>query len=339
MLRLYKPITDDIFKLQEYLEYLVSAIWCGEQKEECDKYLDVNLKPLFDKYEWFRNEIKTIYEECKNLSVDDKKKIIDTFKALKNISEVCEGNIIPLKIKQLPIVVEELIKPFFVKCYESLLERSLVPGDKLQYYNSIIKENKYKFCPCCGYVSFESAESNYREAYDHYLPKAEYPFASVNFFNLVPLCYKCNSDRKSTKNPVNGRKAYYPFSLNPETHIVDIQVKFSHIKVKDYDNFEKKELQIELLGDDEKCNTWDDVFDIKERYFDEVKSFSKNLLKEMKKRWKGYKDEGINKSYVDIIDREIDLMMDDKYDDRKFLKIAFLQEVKNCNDIVEVYSL
>lgn len=334
MLRLYKPITDDIFMLQVYLEYLVCKIWCGEQKENCEIYLDANLKPLFKKYEWFRNDIKIIYEECKKLSLEDKNKIIDTFITLKNINEVCDGNTVPLKVEQLPNVVEKLMKPFFVKCYESLLERSLVPGDKLKYYNSLIKQNDYKFCPCCGYMSFESAESNYREAYDHYLPKSEYPFASVNFFNLVPLCYKCNSDRKSTKNPVDGRKAYYPFSLNPETHKIDIQVKFSHIQIKDYDDFDKKELEIELLGDNEKCNTWDNVFDIKERYNEQVRSFSKNLLKLIKKKF----DREAHKSYIQIIDEEIDDFEDDKYSDRKFLKIAFLKEVKNCKDIIDVYS-
>lgn len=334
MLRLYKPITDDIFMLQGYLEYLVCKIWCGEQKENCETYLDANLKPLFKKYEWFRNDIKIIYEECKKLSLEDKKQIIDTFITLKNINEVCDGNTVPLKVEQLPNVVGKLMKPFFVKCYESLLERSLVPGDKLKYYNSLIKQNDYKFCPCCGYVSFESAESNYREAYDHYLPKSEYPFASVNFFNLVPLCYKCNSDRKSTKNPVDGRKAYYPFSLNPETHKIDIQVKFSHIQIKDYDDFDKKELEIELLGDNEKCNTWDNVFDIKERYNEQVRSFSKNLLKLIKKKF----NREAHKSYIQIIDEEIDDFEDDKYSDRKFLKIAFLKEVKNCKDIIDVYS-
>ncbi|MGN7759636.1 hypothetical protein ACTJIV_19430 [Chryseobacterium sp. 22532] len=336
MLRVYKPINDDIFKLQDYLEYLVCEIWCGKQTKKCEDYLDVNLRPLYLKYEWFRDDIQSIYAECKKLSVKNKRIIIKTFTDLKNISDVCGGFTVPLKVKQLPDIVEKMMKPFFIKCYESLLDRSLVPGDKHKYYNNLIKQNKIKFCPCCGYSSFESADSNYMEAYDHYLPKSIYPFASVNFLNLVPLCMHCNSYRKSTKDPIEGgRKAFYPFNINPDLHRVEVEVKFSHIIVKDFQNFEKNELEVDLIGDKEKCITWDDIFDIKSRYNDEVRSFTKALLRLMKKK---FERESL-KSYIQILDEEIDDFEDDKYSDRKFLKIAFLNEVKNCKDITDVYAI
>ena len=75
-------------------------------------------------------------------------------------------------------IVEKEIKPLLKWCYEELLDKAKVKGDKLEYYKRLNGLNNFNECPCCGLVIFEDEESDNdeREAYDHYLPKSKYPF-------------------------------------------------------------------------------------------------------------------------------------------------------------------
>lgn len=339
MLCLYKPIKHDIYKLHEMVEYLVCHVWCEADDIACESRLHKDFKPLYAKYDWLKKYVDEIYEQCEGLSPIEKQSIKDAFVITNSIEKLCNAQVKPISISALPNVVEKSIKPLLVKFYESLLGRSLVPGDKLDYYNKLIEENKIRYCPCCGYVPFESAASNYREAFDHYLPKSVYPFASVNFLNLVPLCYKCNSDRKSTKDPIgNGKKAFYPFSDTPDAHSVDIKVQLKKNGILDYENLGRPNVVIELAGDSEQCETWDRVFDIKERYKDLAIGFSKTLLREIGNRYYRSKRRGHGLSYTDILDDHIDDYENDRLSDIKFLKKAFLVEIKKCKDLVDVYN-
>ena len=66
----------------------------------------------------------------------------------------------------------------------------------------------YKFARCCPYCNAESiylinkeikrkTQSAFgKSAFDHFLPKARYPFLSVSVYNLIPACDRCNSKFK-----------------------------------------------------------------------------------------------------------------------------------------------
>ena len=43
-------------------------------------------------------------------------------------------------------------------------------------------------------------------------------------------------------------------------------------------------------------------------------------------------------TYTSSLDELIDDNENDKYDDKKFLKIPFMAELKNCSDLIEVYG-
>jgi len=335
MLRLYKPITHDIFKLQAMLKHLVCSVWCEASVTPCESKLSADFKPLYLTYGWLKLKVDEIYSLCIPLTTDEKKAIKEAFEKNNKIEELCNGTLKPIYLNKLPRLVEDKMKPLLVDFYEDLLEKAKVPGTKKNYYEKLVEENEFKDCPCCGLTYFELKDSDNREAFDHYLPKAHYPFASINFQNLVPLCYKCNSDRKKAKDPIEkGKKAFYPFST--ANHLIQINITID--KTKDLRSLLRKDLKVEFVGDTDKIKTWDRLFAINERYNDTSRDMLKSMLRKIKRRHIDYKGIDNAWTYNHSLDKLIADYEFDKYDDKKFLKIPMMRELKRCSDLIEVYA-
>lgn len=336
MLRLYKPITHDIFKLQAMLKNLVCSVWCEANKtDSCESKLDADFKKIYLAYSWLKKAVDEVYTTCQPLTAGERKSIKDAFEANNKIEDLCNGTAKPIYLDKLPRVVEEKMKPLLVDFYEDLLEKAKVPGEKKDYYEKLVEENEFKDCPCCGLTYFEPKDSDNREAFDHYLPKAHYPFSSVNFQNLVPLCYKCNSDRKKAKDPIEkSKKAYFPFSKT--NHTIEIKVTIDH--KKDLRKLERPDLKIEFTGDKDKLETWDRLFAINERYNDTSRGILKGMLRKIKRRHTDYQGVDATWTYNKTLDKLIADYEFDKYDDKKFLKIPLMKELKNYSDLIDVYG-
>ncbi|MGB5919102.1 hypothetical protein [Arcobacter sp.] len=342
MLRLYKQIEkDNIFKLHKILKYLIFNIWCKADDEEWkDK---ANNKKLFKLLHYsvktgvtFENEIERIYNIFKTLTNEEKARIKRSWKINNDIEKLCTKKLKPIYLSDLPEVVRNDIKPLFSWCYTYLLNQKEASGDKLDYYKKLISLNEFEVCPCCGMIDFELDDSKYREAYDHYLPKSEYPFSSINFKNLVPICYKCNSDRKGTKNPIeNKRVAFYPFS-NSKNHEISIEFKID--KTKDLNKLTKEDIKIVYKGKDKEIETWDWLFDISKRYNNKVKKYSESMLKRIKNRHKIHLSLNKDITYQETIDLMINEYKEERYTDKNFLRIPLLEVIKNRQDIISVYN-
>ena len=339
MLRLYTPIEHDIFTLQTLLEKVVCDVWCTACNDSCDGKLEQAFKDIYHysyKGNLLKGEIERIYDIFKGMSQEEKDVIKTAWEINNNIENLCNGTA-PTYLADLPDEVENDIKPLFKWFYETLLEKGKVAGDKMDYYNQLIAKNDFATCPCCGLIDFESVDSIRREAYDHYLPKAIYPFASVNFKNLIPLCYKCNSDRKSTKDPIeNDRISFYPFSTADH----NIEIKLNYIADIDDDtkglNF--NDLEIILAGETDKIETWNWLFDIKDRYGDTIRRFTLTFLKKIARRHQIFLKSNEDWTYENTLNQLIEDYEFDYYEDKKFLKIAFLKAIKNDAELMEVYK-
>ncbi|RXG15964.1 hypothetical protein DSM03_103149 [Leeuwenhoekiella aestuarii] len=346
MLRLYTPIKHDIFTLHTLLEKVVCDVWCTANTDSCDGKLEKAFKNIYN-YSYkstpkvkktLKDEVERIYEKFKNFNQHQKNLIKASFKVSNSIEELCKGTILSYN-KELPLDVHNDIKDLFKWCYENLLEKGKVAGDKMEYYNQLIKhpDNDYNVCPCCGLIDIESSESICREDYDHYLPKSNYPFASVNFLNLIPICKKCNQDRKKAKDPIEkGRVAFYPFSS--ERHNIEINLNYIADINKTDKELNFQDLNIILSGQKDKIETWDWLFDIVTRYEDNVKTFSKRFLKEIKRRHDRFQKFDSSWTYLNTLNELIDDYQYDYYDEKKFLKIAFLKAIKNDSKFKAVYE-
>jgi hypothetical protein len=112
-----------------------------------------------------------------------------------------------------------------------------------------------------------------REAYDHYLPKALYPFNSINFHNLLPTCHHCNSSYKGSKDPAYSpkttaspqirRKLFYPFA--PQPWQIDLQVS---LQLGTIESLQPEDITLDFgpTGLTPQIETWKDVYGIEERY-------------------------------------------------------------------------
>ncbi len=344
MLRLYTPIKHDIFTLHTLLEKVVCEVWCSACEDTCDDKLEQAFKDIYTysykstpkKKKTLKDEVERIYDIFKGLTPEIREQVKTAFETNNNIELLCSGTA-PIYLAALPDVVKNDIKPLFKWCYETLLEKGKVAGDKMDYYNELITENDFDTCPCCGLIDFESAESICREDYDHYLPKAYYPFASVNFKNLVPICNKCNRDRKKAKDPIeNDRTVFYPFST--DEHSIEINLNYT----ADIDEKTKKltfsDLEITLNGDINKIETWDWLFDIKERYEDRVIKFTHTFMKRIERRHLIFIISDVDWTFENTIDRIIEDYEFDYYEDKKFLKIGLLKSLKNDKALMAVYE-
>lgn len=339
MLRTYRPINHVIFTLHNYAEHLVCQVWCNATNlSACEDLLDANFENIYNAYPWLKADVDAIYEKCKTLNVDERAAIREAFNVNNRIQELCNGTLTPIELSTLPVVVEDDMKPLLIRFYDYLIDRAEVPGNKLDYYNALLTANPtFKFCPCCGLSPIESAESHYREDNDHYLPKADFPFASVNFQNLVPLCSKCNKKCKSTKNPFEaGRVSFYPFDT---THTgIEVSINIIDSPDLDYKSLRENDIEINFSNDANKTSTWDWLFKIKERYNEETRSFSKTELRILANRLLRNLDRKLGQTYEQILDDTIEDYEIEIFEDRKFLKKPFLQTIKSKPEWMGVYN-
>ncbi|WP_175635087.1 hypothetical protein [Pedobacter ghigonis] len=338
MLRTYRPINHPIFTLHSYVEHLVCQVWCNaSDASTCSALLEANFETIYNAYAWLKIDVDAIYQKCKTLTDEQRADIREAFNVNNRIDELCAGTLTPIELDTLADVVKDDMKPLLVKFYDYLIDRAEVPGEKLDYYNQLRSANpEFKFCPCCGLSPIESAETHYREDNDHYLPKADFPFATVNFQNLVPLCSKCNKKCKSTKNPFDaGRVSFYAYDT---THIpIGVLVSINDSADLDYRTLRIADIEIDFDNDADKLSTWDWLFQIKERYNEETRGFSKTELRTVANRLFRSRDRKLGQTYEQILDDTIEDYELEMFEDRKFLKRPFLQTIKTKPEWMAVY--
>jgi hypothetical protein len=333
MLRVIKkPAKNKIYEIQKWVEHLVCEVWCKADTYRCSSKLNAECKVFYEKYGWLKRGINKIYSQCKTLTKKERNQINDAFLASNNIEGLCNGSVQPVYLKDLPAIVESAMKPFLIKFYEDLLERKSVPGTKREYYKAIQDENSFANCPCCGYIPFQNVFSSVREDLDHFFPKAHYPFASVNFNNLSPLCNKCNTDFKRETDPVKNKNiCFYNYeTVQPIIKIdVDLDSQFlsyAHdVMVNDTKNKpDEKLVKIKLSGKDQKkIDRWNELYSIDTRYKDRVETFTYSVLRRLK--LKQIRSKG---KYAAAIDADIEECKGDIFIHEHFLQIPFMESLK-----------
>ena len=337
MQRVLRPIKHPIFTLHVLTEHLVCEVWCNASADvPCLDLLNEEFEVLYNAYGWLRKDVEDVYEYCKGLSKTGRADIREAFYVNNRIEDLCNGVVAPIELSTLPEVVSKYMKPALSKFYNDLLDLKEVPGDKLDYYNKLITANKNKTCVCCGLVKTESAQTHYVEDNDHFFPKSHYPFAVVNFDNLVPICDKCNKKHKGAKRPLdhNG-KVYYPFCKTHED--IEVTVKLINSEDLDYGQLRNADIELNFSGDKEKNSTWNWLFNIDTMYKDEICELSFTELRTLKNRMLLNKDVNTGNLYQQVIDFEIKVYEADMYIDRKFLKATFLKAIKQQPDWMAVY--
>lgn len=291
MLFTYSYVNHTITRFQTYLDHLVKEVWCKASGEFSLDLLHPELKiivedisndesvttdPLYGPirriYELFRTQLTAAQRaqvaiwcdnnnDIKALCANDPRKTPGTY------ADICALN------TELETALKVFCKSLFTQVIKLKAVTSRI-GSIEEHYIEFAKKNEEEKCPYCGCMDIRGAHYTTRDAYDHFLPKGTYPFNSVNFRNLAPMCPQCNSSYKLAKDPTKHldpinkadgarRKAFYSYAAeNP-----GISVKVT-LKTKDVSDLQPNDIDLTFAapGHDEEVEAWKDVFGIEERY-------------------------------------------------------------------------
>lgn len=278
MLFSYKKIPHDLDKFHSYIEYLVLHVWCKANTRFSQKLLQPELLAIAKAMpvNYLLTPIRRIHNYLLIQSTPFKNLLSDGFKRNNNIEALCNNSETPFHYSEIKVIDKKFandLYKFFVNAYSLLDDTRVVTALKGidNHYDSFFEPTiNPTVCPFCGILPMLNRENTKREAYDHFFPKETYPFNSVNFNNLVPMCHTCNSKYKTRKDPINVREGgprkniEFPYST---TFKSDINVEFTFAN-NDIVNLTSSEITVSINTTNpiDKINRWKEVFGIEERY-------------------------------------------------------------------------
>jgi hypothetical protein len=215
--------------------------------------------------------------------------IIIGYNNYKTISIHCTDLTSPLfYLEDINADVFEKGKVFFDGLFKSLDSSWLTKFTSTnvhQYLADFKTQNKVYLCAVCGNEKIVSNRYEARGALDHWLCKAKYPLASVNWSNLIPLGEGCNRPPVKgekeivwTDNERNIRQTFlYPYSFQGD---VDISLNCIIEPSNGIADFGEWEFQFtgQNLQHQDLLNKWNVFFNINYRWVEET-------LKEFIETW------------------------------------------------------
>ncbi|MGB3463565.1 MAG: hypothetical protein WBA33_16525 [Rhodanobacter lindaniclasticus] len=294
MLFPYTYVPHSMEKMQGFIDFIFLDVWCKAPGAGPFGLHLFNANPELQEVvtafhysdaqgaNFFNGHVQNIHGLFAALSPAQIVQLQAWYHGNNNLEQTCANNpASPLaRYADLDALTPELgqqLATFFKGLYSQSLLGLKALRDKIgeidDHYKTFRRSNRSDRCPFCGLSDLLGPDHGPREAYDHYLPKALYPFNSINFHNLLPTCHHCNSSYKGGKDPayshkdIEGpqarRKLFYPFS--PQPWHVKVQVSLqpgAHEYLQPDDitlGFGPPELA-------EQIDTWKDVYGIEERY-------------------------------------------------------------------------
>jgi len=297
MLFPYTYVPHQMEKMQKFIDFIFFEVWCKApigQEFHPDLFIgEPDLQEVMSEFGFakqapergkaFYKDVKTIYQSFSSLPPQEIEQFKRWYLGNNDIEKICANDpATPLtRYSDIPAAHKDLteqLRAFFKELYSprSLLDLAALRkkiGNIDGHYHAFSSVNNSGTCPFCGISNLLGENHTPREAYDHYLPKALYPFNSINFRNLVPACHHCNSSYKTSKDPAHQpedpagdilrRKIFYPFSTAP--HVIELEVTLRHT---DIENMRPADIDLTFgpANIAEQIDTWKDVYGIEERY-------------------------------------------------------------------------
>lgn len=342
MLFSYQYINHSMEKMQDFIDYIFCEIWY-KAPLITDYSLDLyNNNPELHEVvtafhysstkggDFFNAKVEEIFLIFKTLSSGEICQLKIWYQANNNIEKLCRNDpaVIPstyTDINRFNAKLGAVLKAFFVRLYSHDLLSLKALSEKIGlidgHYREFVRINSKGKCPFCGLFDIDGEYAHTREAYDHYLPKSEYPFSSINFKNLAPICNKCNSGNKGSKDPLhdtdgNRRKAFYSYDTSPYTLEIDLELNSNNIADLTPQNITITFGPASLA---EELKTWNELFRIEERYKDKCCSADA-------KYWiMQIFDERDDKSLSDFLSIRLESAKRFPYSDTNFLRKPFLE--------------
>ncbi|MFZ5602982.1 MAG: HNH endonuclease [Pseudomonadota bacterium] len=288
MLFPYIYVPHQMEKMQAFIDFIFYDVWCKAPATGLFglHVFDANaeLRELMEAFyysdtqgaDFFYGHVERIYSLFSSLTVAQIGEFQLWYQSNNDLEKVCANDPSVQLARYADIAathedLEKQLASFFKGLYSpSLLGLAALRakiGDIDNHYQTFVQTNKAGKCPFCGIGDIKGEHHSKREAYDHYLPKALYPFNSINFRNLAPACHECNSTYKLSKDPAHNqagrRKAFNPYAAT--SHAVLLEVTLQHADIGKLTPADIN-LQFGPAALTEELDTWKDVYGIEERY-------------------------------------------------------------------------
>jgi hypothetical protein len=356
MLFPYTYVPHQMERMQEFIDFIFHEVWCkapigltfhpdlfegNPDLKHVMSQFGFSAKPPKDG-KAFYERVKAIYGLFEPLTSQDIVQLKAWYRGNNDPERICEKDAEAQFARYADIAVKhpalsEGLATLFKNLYsQDLLEIAVVReqiGEIDKHYQAFVEVNKAGKCPFCGIADLLSGYHSKREAYDHYLPKALYPFNSINFKNLVPACHLCNSSYKTSKDPAHTpkdpagethqRAVFYPYALR--SYAIRLRVSLLHSNIE---QLKPEDITLQFGPDEltEKIDTWRDVYSIDERYKAKLcgENDGKYWLTQVRDECKGY-----GKEPIEILRMREQQAMTRPYADCNFLRVAFLEACEN----------
>lgn len=294
MLFPYIYVPHQMEKMQTFIDFIFHEVWCKapagapfgldlfDGNAELREVMDAFYYSDAQGADFFYGHVERIYGLFSTLTAVQINQFRQWYQGNNDLEKVCANDPaahlaryadIAVNHKDLADQLGTFFKGLYSKTLLDLAELRKKIGDIDSHYEAFVSINRSGKCPFCGLGDLLGEYHTKREAYDHYLPKAIYPFNSINFKNLLPACHHCNSSYKGSKNPaympkdptagVVRRRVFYPFSAVPQA--IELKVSLRHI---DIEKLAPADISLTFgpAPISEQIETWKDVYGIEERY-------------------------------------------------------------------------
>lgn len=292
MIYLYKSISPHcIDSFHNYLDYFYKQLFTKKYKKydvaalfekDFQTIIEANYRKLSD----YLAEVFTIYTN--ELTIEEQQQFELVYLSNNDIEAICNGRIAPLEYAALPDKMKDVINTLYSS--EGILwimvsEQSPAKEIKAKcktlknHYDDFREINKYPNCPFCGLDTLLTGKDDYKDDYDHLLPKSMFPFVSINFQNLFPTCGNCNRKYKLNGNPVytkdippKRKVLFFPYE-KIDGHFVTFEIDATKYNLEDTSAWELK-ISCTPSGNESKKESWVNNYKIDTRYKVEISRYS-----------------------------------------------------------------
>jgi hypothetical protein len=223
--------------------------WCiGELLERAKR--SARLKTLIGEF----------YHAYQNLDSNGQASFQRTFSNTNSISRQLQNRSQRNQFSDLPVDIQAPAKKLFLYLYQNTIKSR---GTCLRHWQEFYSNLTEKACPFCGIETLRHPEF-YKQDYDHILCKSEYPLASVNMRNLVPMGRDCNTIFKGEIDVIFDGSANrkFPNPFGPENKPT-ISLKNS---TRPRGAANPGDWKISFYPNTPETERWAEVFNLKERY-------------------------------------------------------------------------
>ena len=256
------------------LEFLTNA----QLSKTCsDSLVPIWFKPVYNRCPGVKAKFETLFKAFKRLNKSKQTEFISVYTTSKDIKNICSDltNIykgIDKYDKPIRTPLKNLFEFLFNETIGTAIFKTHAKMNINEHYAKFQEKNNIHVCPFCGLETYTLPVFR-RAEYDHYLPISIYPWLGVNFNNLVPMGDHCNGKKNDCNILYNDysagtrRAVWYPYEYFEYSVSLICTKKPSLLDMKgDW----VVSFKASLAENQEKINTWNEVFEIPLRFNKEI---------------------------------------------------------------------